>query len=126
MSIHDELALKSGGRMEIWISQAVQVGRFVEAHLKDLTKVRVAVEARAGLEAPAGAQAAARVLIWDPTRGGMKMPHLHYAGEIYILNEAQWAEFSKGAVSALAERMNKAQRVRFDDVMQLSEAVAGI
>lgn len=123
----DLLVLKNGGRRDFWVSQAALVGRFFETHAKELTKVHVADRAHAlGAEKEAAPRAAARALLWDPTRGGMRMPHLHWAGEIYALNEAQWAELSKGAVSALAERMGKAQRVGFESVMQLSDAVAGM
>lgn len=123
----DVLELKNGGRRDFWISQVALVARFVEAHAKELTKVQVAAQPRAlAPDAGVATKAAARALIWDPTRGGMRMPHLHYAGEIYVMNEAQWAELSKSAVSALAERMGKAQRVGFDAVMQLSDAVAAI
>ncbi len=123
----DVLELKNGGRRDFWISQVALVERFFQNHAKELTKVQVAAQPRAlGAEAGVAAQASARALIWDPTRGGMRMPHLHYAGEIYVMNEAQWAELGKSAVSALAERMSKAQHVGFESVMQLSDAVAGI
>jgi hypothetical protein len=56
----------------------------------------------------------------------MRMPHLHYAGEIYILNESQWADFSKSAVAALGEKLGRAQKVAFENVMQLSEGMAGM
>ncbi len=123
----DVLELKNGGRRDFWLSHVALVERFVQAHAKELTKVQVAAQPHAlAAEAGVAAKVSARTLMWDPTRGGMRMPHLHYAGEIYVLNEAQWAELSKGAVSALAERMTKAQRVGFESVMQLSDAVAGM
>ena len=57
---------------------------------------------------------------------GDTQPHLHYAGEIYLLNEAQWASFSKSAMKSLTEKLGKAQKVSFEDVMQVSEApIAG-
>jgi hypothetical protein len=125
MPDYDVLYLKNGGRREFWLSHAAIVGRFVDAHLKELTKVQVAGQAPAMVEHAVGVHAAARPLIWDPTRGGMRMPHLHYAGEVFIMNEAQWAEFSKSAVAALVDKMKGAQRVGFEDMLQLSEAVAG-
>ena len=124
----DELHLKNGGRRDFWLAHAALVERFIEAHGKELTRVQLPAQPRAAaMEAAAPANvAAARTLMWDPTRGGMRMPHLHYAGEVYVLNEAQWAELSKSAVSALAERMSKAGRVGFESVMQLSDAVAAM
>ncbi|HET9555212.1 MAG TPA: hypothetical protein VFP50_19765 [Anaeromyxobacteraceae bacterium] len=125
-----ELQLKNGGRRDFWISQVALVERFLQTHAKELTKVQVTAQphvAAAEVGMPGvPAQATMRTLTWDPTRGGMRMPHLHYAGEIYIMNEAQWAELGKSAVTALAEKMTKAQHVGFESVMQLSDVVAGL
>lgn len=126
MSDYEMLVLKNGGRWDFWVSQLAVVGRYVDAHAKELTKVQVAHQSPIAVAAETGTRAAGRPIIWDPTRGGMRMPHLHYAGEIFILNEGQWAEFSKSAVSALTEKMGKAQKVTFESVMELSEAMAGI
>ncbi|WP_152643307.1 hypothetical protein [Anaeromyxobacter sp. PSR-1] len=121
------LELKNGGRRDFWISHVALVERFVQTHLKELTKVQTDPQQRTiGAETGVAAGAAARVLMWDPTRGGMRTPHLHYGGELYVMSEPQWAELSKAAVSAMTERMTKAQRVGFDTVMQLSDVVAGM
>ena len=124
----EELHLKWGGRRDFWVSHAALVERFVEAHGKELTKLQDPVQPRAlAVEAgPLTKVPAARTLMWDPTRGGMRMPHLHYAGEIYLLSDAQWAELSKSAVSALAEKMSNAGKVGFESVMQLADAVAAM
>lgn len=125
---YEVLILKNGGRWDFWMSQVAVVGRYVDAHAKELTRAHMAVQGPVAQAAEPAARAAtaARAVIWDPTRGGMRMPHLHYAGEIYILNENQWADFSKSAMSALAEKLGKAQRVTFENVMQVSEAMAGM
>jgi predicted aldo/keto reductase-like oxidoreductase len=122
------LILRNGGRLDFWVSHAPMVASFIKAHFKELIQVQVAAPGQAA-GITRGAVAAKRgkgVLIWDPTRGGMRMPHLHYAGEIYAMKDSQWGEFSKTAVSALVQRIGKAQRVSFDGVMKLSQAVPGI
>ena len=64
-----------------------------------------------------------KVIRWDPTRGGMITPHLHYGGEMYMLSDARWAAFSKDAMRAVADKLGKVQRVTFDQVMDLSDTV---
>jgi hypothetical protein len=127
-SIYDELILKNGGRRDFWVSHVGLVEKFVKANLNDLVKVNAATHAVAGVGREAGAQPAARatVVMWDPTRGGMRMPHLHYAGEMYLLNESQWAAFSKGAMAALTEKLGSAGRVSFENVMAVSDVIAGM
>lgn len=126
VSDYDVLILKNGGRRDFWVSQVSIIERYIKANLNELVRIQVAVQSPVGLKAKAETRSAAasKAIIWDPTRGGMRMPHLHYAGEIYILNERQWAAFSKTAMKALAEKLDKVQRVTFEDVMQVSETLA--
>ena len=128
------LNLKCGGRWDIWATQLPAIARFVDLHAKDLVKVQVAGQAPVAIAQSAAVGAgvetsksrAAEILIWDPRFGGMKMPHLHYKGEIFALNSAQWAEFSKTAVTSLADKLGKAQNVTFENLMDVSRAIAGI
>jgi hypothetical protein len=122
---HDMLILKNGGRRDFWVSQLEIIERFVKTAGNELTRIQVAAESRVELGAKTPA-VAAKTILWDPTRGGMRMPHLHYAGEIYLLNEGQWASFSKSAMKALTEKLGKAQKVTFEDVMQVSETLSQI
>lgn len=128
VSDNDLLHLKWGGRWDFWLSELPVVARFIDAHARELTKVRVAGQAPVAVAAESELSPAEtrRALIWDPTRGGMRMPHLHYSGEIYMLNDHQWADFSKGALSALVQRLGKAQAVPFEKVMELSESMSGM
>jgi hypothetical protein len=118
----DMLYLKNGGRWEFWVSQVDIVERYVKSVGKELIQIHVA-ETNVSRQEPKAA-AAGKVILWDPTRGGMRMPHLHYAGEIYILSEGQWADFGKTAMKALVEKMGKMQKITFENVMQVSEALA--
>jgi len=62
--------------------------------------------------------------VWYNPYGGMKMPHIHYAGEVYVLTEPQWAVFSKSVMEAFANKLHSAQRVTFDQVVGLAEGFA--
>ncbi len=131
----DVLILKYGGRWDIWQMELPAISRFVELHAKELVRVQVAgqVNVAAGHAVAASATAektfaphSEKVLIWDPRFGGMRMPHLHYNGEIYALNAEQWAEFSNTAVASLAGKLGKAKGIAFENLMDVSKAIAGV
>jgi hypothetical protein len=120
-SYGDMLALKNGGRWDFWVSQVNVIEQFMKSAGKELTQINVVEHNAVKQESKA---AAGKAILWDPTRGGMRMPHIHYAGEIYILNEKQWDEFSKLALHALADKMGRMQKVPFENVMQIAEAIS--
>jgi hypothetical protein len=57
-------------------------------------------------------------------RGGMKAPHIHLDGKIYLLNERQWAEFSTKVIVDFQERLDKAKSIliNFDQLTSVAEA----
>jgi hypothetical protein len=58
-----------------------------------------------------------------PFPGGWPYPHLHFNGEIFKLNEKQWADFSARIVKDLQTRLSKLNTIRFEQVMQITDAV---
>jgi len=61
-----------------------------------------------------------------PWPGGIKIAHLHFKGDIYLLNESQWKNFSVGVVREFQNKLAKVNTVSFEQVMEISEAVDGI
>jgi len=59
-------------------------------------------------------------------RGGIRIPHLHYEGEIYLLSDSQWNTFSKRLINTFKEKLSKAKTVSFEQLMEISEAVSAI
>jgi hypothetical protein len=57
-------------------------------------------------------------------RGGMKAPHIHLDGKIYLLNEVQWSEFSEKVIVDIQERLEKAKSIpmNFDQLTGVAEA----
>ncbi len=57
-------------------------------------------------------------------RGGMKAPHIHLDGKIYLLNETQWGEFSKKVIVDFQERLDIAKSIpmNFDQLTSIAEA----
>ena len=59
-------------------------------------------------------------------RGGRKTPHLHYKGELYILNAAQWSELTKPVLEDFGKRIASAKTVSFESFMNVYEAAESI
>jgi hypothetical protein len=45
--------------------------------------------------------------------GGIKIPHLHFQGDIYILNDKQWKEISTEVINGLRKKIADAKSVNF-------------
>jgi hypothetical protein len=52
----------------------------------------------------------------------MKLPHLHYGDNIYLLSDRQWADFSSKVLTEIKAKLGATQKVTFE---QLAEAAAG-
>ena len=55
--------------------------------------------------------------------GGMRTPHVHYQGNVYILKEEQWQDFSSKIKDQFIEKLKNANTLSFDQVMELSETI---
>jgi hypothetical protein len=73
----------------------------------------------------AGAELAERApkVRWPGFPGGIRIPHLHYRGDIFLLKEEVWQNFSTGLVKDLQGRLGKAKSVSFEQAMEISEAI---
>jgi hypothetical protein len=50
--------------------------------------------------------------------GGPWGPHLHLGDDIYVLNSAQWQDFSQGLIQEMNLKIKGAGTVKFENVMQ--------
>ncbi|GAB4420886.1 MAG: hypothetical protein OHK0032_16670 [Thermodesulfovibrionales bacterium] len=74
--------------------------------------------------APMGAEQEKAIRIWPrPIPGGIRIPHLHFRGDVYLLNESQWKEFSGKVVKEFQTKLARVNTVSFEQVMEISEAV---
>ncbi len=55
--------------------------------------------------------------------GGLKVFHLHYNGEIYLLNARQAKEFSRRILEKSQEKLSKVNQIAFDDALALGSMV---
>jgi hypothetical protein len=63
--------------------------------------------------------------LWPrPFPGGIRIPHLHFDGEVYTLTADQWKDFSSKVVRDLKDKIAKVNTVSFSQVLDLAEGVA--
>ena len=58
--------------------------------------------------------------------GGLKVPHLHFCGQLYLLDDKQWHDFSANVVERFQSKLSRAHMVSFEQMMELSDVVHGI
>jgi hypothetical protein len=56
-------------------------------------------------------------------RGGRKVPHLHYRGDLYLLKAKQWRKFSGAVVKDLSERLAASSQVNVRELLDISDSV---
>jgi hypothetical protein len=64
--------------------------------------------------------------VWFWKCGGMKELHFHYGGDIYVLNQNQWNDFSRNLVSVFSRKLEGAKTISFDQATELAEIVDSI
>jgi hypothetical protein len=111
-----------GGNWAFWAINPKLVGEFIHAHeLQEATLApsvrRGAGPAMAPKESAAGPHGLPLVDLG--IRGGIRVAHLHFENRIYMLDDKQWAEFSKGIVAEFKAALGKVNQVSFEQAMVL-------
>jgi hypothetical protein len=105
-----------------------------EAKLKELVKATVVFQGTTpneALYAAGGAMATADVKAtatqakrWAiDIRGGLKIAHIHFKDEIYLLNEKQWQAFCQPLMKEFQAKLAKASAVTFDQLSEINQAL---
>lgn len=64
------------------------------------------------------------MIYFDPDIfGGKRFAHLHYRGEIYMLNREQWQSFTARIRDDLIERLHTANNISIEQMLDLSDAI---
>ncbi len=58
-----------------------------------------------------------------PFPGGMRIPHFHFKGEVYLVNEAQWKEFATPLLEDFRKKLAAVNEIGFEQLMELNEAM---
>ncbi len=114
-----------GGRFEHFVSNHAAIGKFITQHKVPVADIYTSQYGR-NMEARMESQELAEkpLAIRRPDfPGGLKTPHLHYKGEIYMLTQKQWQEYSRASIATLQERMAKVNSIAFEQLMELSDTI---
>jgi len=115
---------KYGGPRQIWLNQKDLIGKLVDG-LKpaDLNELPVLQESMT-IELIAAATPKDVINKRRRFYGGMTTPHVHFQGEVYILEEKDWYAFSSEIKEKFIDKLKNANTLSFDQVMALSETIA--
>ena len=63
------------------------------------------------------------IIIRIPPFPGDKGPHLHYEGQFYPLTSKQWMQFTKPILKEIAEKLEAASTVQFEQFMDITDTM---
>lgn len=64
------------------------------------------------------------MIYFDPDIfGGKRFAHLHYRGEIYMLNREQWQSFTSRVKDNLIDRLKTANTISIEQMLDLNDAI---
>lgn len=58
--------------------------------------------------------------------GGMKAPHIHFNGEIFLLNQEQWHDFSSKIIRNFQQKLGDVKGINYQQMIELSNAMESI
>jgi hypothetical protein len=126
-----------GKPRDFWANELKYVEKYVTANQGQLRKIDI--NARAGFPSgvicssgPAAAKesgepkAMATIQLPEWVDGGMRVPHLHYNGDIYVLTKEQWKQFSGQILKGFSKKLADTSTVSFEQLMELSDTMGSI
>lgn len=137
LTILERLERINGGRMELWLNmREISHGIVEKFKLRPLAEEVIATHTYplAGqIAEPAEmpqmkampAEAIRKIPRIDP-RGGMRLPHLHLDGKIFMLEGEVYREFSKQIIGNIQKRVSAAGTIPFNQLLEVSEASIGL
>ncbi len=123
-NVYEEIVLKNGGKIAFWAKNAKVVNKYINAHKLEefsnhhLSIGKVLKEANLSKKVQENRK--------ELKNGGMRVPHLHYDGKIFLLDEQQWKEFSKTIIDEFQQKLAKANSINYEQLMELSGAMESI
>lgn len=91
-----------------------------------LSAVTAEKEMPAEINAKASAEESAITLLPRHFPGGIKSPHVHYNGDIYLLKKEEWKAFSGKIIEDFRTKLASAKNINYDQLMRLSDVMQEI
>lgn len=110
--------LKVGIPADFWVIREREIGQFIEKHNIDAVSRR-----SLGVPKKLSPERMIDIDYIIGIRGGRRVPHLHYKGDLYLLKAKQWREFSGAVVKDLSERLATSRQVNLSELLEISDSV---
>lgn len=108
-----------GGPWDIWVRRVDMISKFIrEQKIKPVAVEDLPAHPFLAAEQPAPASRA--IVRPRPFPGGLRSPHLHFKGDIYLVNQEQWSVFSGAVITQYQEKLSKAGAIGFDQLMDVA------
>lgn len=111
-----------GGRRPFFVKYADIVADVIKdfklAPIQEISHAPVArsMEAKSAAKEPA--------MYFDPDIfGGKRFAHLHYRGDVYMLNREQWQSFTNRIKDDLIVRLKTANAISVEQMLDLNDAI---
>ncbi len=106
---------------DIWLTNEKQIGKLIDKH-------KLAPIPQRTLRRPKTVDTAKMIDIdWiDGIKGGIRVPHFHHQGELYLVKPKQWRKFSKAVVKDLSRRLADSGRVSLPELIDMSNSVGSL
>jgi hypothetical protein len=105
IQLHDWVS-PIGGNWAYWAKNVKLIGEFIRVNAIKPAAIRPVV---------AGETPSAKALIDLGIRGGIRVAHLHFHDQIYMLNDEQWAMFSANIIADVKAKLAEVKEVSFQD-----------
>lgn len=110
--------------IDFWIRREGMIGNFIRKNkLKPIDTSAFNIEGQFASVAATKQEMAEPVLRRPPFPGGMRVPHLHFLGDVFVLSAEQWKSFSGEVVSDLNKKLSAATILSFDQIRDIAEGL---
>ncbi|WIM06095.1 MAG: hypothetical protein OHM77_02035 [Candidatus Nitricoxidivorans perseverans] len=108
---------------DFWIRRIDIIGEFIRKNKLTPSDMSAFETGELAVGPMAAAKKAAPPIRRPPFPGGLRLPHLHFKGDVYLLNEQQWRSFSGAVVKDLNAKLANAAALSFDQIRDVAEGI---
>jgi hypothetical protein len=120
--------IRLGIPADFWVLKERLIGEFIKANkLKAVTHEAMRVDAHPISEKLVTEKNKSITVDYILNiRGGRRTPHLHYRGDLYILDAKQWQSFSGPLLKEFGNRLAAANTIGFENFIEIGESISAV
>ena len=112
-----------GGKRPFFVRYSDVIGDVISDFKLEPLKEEVLMPTKRLAAPPSNVAAEAMIYIDPDIYGGKRFAHLHYRGEIYMLNKEQWQTFTGRIKNDLIERLHTANMISVEQLQDINDAI---